>query len=294
MVVSDVQLCVRFMVVVIELNYNTLKCTWEREGHYLPQHSSATPQTSSSAPGRRSCLWPSALQCTTSEWLPHSERQLNTTTVTLQLSFHKSGIYSVHSYTTVLHSTGNKLKPASSQHFVTELFPFPRQPNSTHLCRAAPRSSGRPSWSGCCHSSTPVSSGAESVRTGPVLWMLSAAGCIAATSTRRRDRQLSPVSVSERMVTIETWKRGHPYNAVIHFVPSSVWWLARWRAPLSCSTPQSSWHSSIRCRSWSARRCWSSSSPRAHIQSSAEWQRRVNTMQQRPYRAFLHGEEQCD
>lgn len=32
----------------------------------------------------------------------------------------------------------------------------------------------------------------------------------------------------------------------------------------------------------------------AHISNHLQSDRRVNTMQQRPYRAFLHGEEQCD
>lgn len=77
-------------------------------------------------------------------------------------------------------------------------------------------------------------------------------------------------------------ERVHQHNPEIHLVPSSVWWLVQWRAPLSCSTPWSSWHSSIRCRSSSAQRFRSSSSPRARIQSSAAYvcvRERVNAAQ---------------
>lgn len=134
---------------------------------YLPLHSSATPQTSSSAPGRRSCLWPSALQCTTLEWLPRSGRQLHTRIQFNKFSFYLKNMQPVATYFCSPHS----LHCAHWQ---------------THLCRAAPLSSGRPSWSGCCRSSTPGSSGAEWVQTGPVSWTLSAAGCIAATGTRKQ------------------------------------------------------------------------------------------------------------
>lgn len=50
----------------------------------------------------------------------------------------------------------------------------------TNLCRGAPRSSERSSWSGCCRSSTPGSSAADWARTDPGRWRLSAGGCIAA------------------------------------------------------------------------------------------------------------------
>lgn len=85
-----------------------------------------------------------------------------------------------------------------------------------------------------------------------------------------------------------TLEQAHRYEPVTGLVPSSVWWLARWRAPLSCSTPPSSWHSSIRCQSSSAQRCWSSSSPHARIQSSTAWMS-VSTQEiPTPHRPLLH------
>ena len=44
---------------------------------HLPRHSLATPQTSSSAPGRHSCPWCCGTACTSAGWCPRSARPLH-------------------------------------------------------------------------------------------------------------------------------------------------------------------------------------------------------------------------
>lgn len=175
MVVSDVQLWVRFMVKVTALN--TLKCTWEREA--LPSSAFFSHSTNFFICSRKTLLplakCPSVYHFRMASSLRTSARQHNS---------HTSIIFSQIRYLQHTHGYTTLSSPLNRQQTKTCKFTA-----HTHLCRAAPRSSGRPSWSGCCHSSTPGSSGAESARTGPVSWRLSAAGCIAATSTRRRDSQ---------------------------------------------------------------------------------------------------------
>lgn len=46
--------------------------------------------------------------------------------------------------------------------------------HDANLCRRAPLSLRRTSWSGCCHSSTPGSSGAAQAQTAPECWTLPA------------------------------------------------------------------------------------------------------------------------
>ena len=56
-------------------DYLPFNCTVMLYSHLL-QHSPATPQMASAAPGRHSCPWQSDHLCTTSWWPPHVQLQL--------------------------------------------------------------------------------------------------------------------------------------------------------------------------------------------------------------------------